>query len=257
MAWPGASAAWPNSAACWSPAMPQIGTPHSAAWPKRPAEGRTSGSRLRGMSKVASSSSHQSPRWMSYSSVRDALLGSVACTCPPVSCHSSQLSTVPKASSPRAARCPAPGTWSSSQRSLVAEKYGSSTSPVSARMRGSRPWAFSCSHSGAVRRSCQTSARCSGSPVARSHSTVVSRWLVMPMAAIFTPARATASRAQASWSAQIWRASCSTQPGCGKCCASSRCATASSRPSRPNTSARELDVPWSSASRASIACPLE
>ena len=36
----------------------------------------------------------------------------------------------------------------------------------------------------AVRRSCQTMARCIAWPVARSHTTVVSRWLVMPMAAM-------------------------------------------------------------------------
>ena len=36
----------------------------------------------------------------------------------------------------------------------------------------------------AVRRSCQTMARCTACPVARSHTTVVSRWLVMPIAAM-------------------------------------------------------------------------
>ena len=55
--------------------------------------------------------------------VREALLTSVACSAPPVSCHISQLSTVPKASSPRsAALLRAPGTWSSSHLSLVPEK---------------------------------------------------------------------------------------------------------------------------------------
>ena len=39
-------------------------------------------------------------------------------------------------------------------------------------------------HSSAVRRSCQTMARWTAVPVPRSHRTVVSRWLVMPMAAI-------------------------------------------------------------------------
>ena len=34
-----------------------------------------------------------------------------------------------------------------------------------------------------MRRSCQTMALAIGSPVLRSHTTVVSRWLVMPMAA--------------------------------------------------------------------------
>ena len=46
-----------------------------------------------------------------------------------------------------------------------------------------------------MRRSCQTIALCTGRPVARSHSTVVSRWLVMPIAAIGRPrAAAIASR---------------------------------------------------------------
>ena len=54
--------------------------------------------------------------------VREALLTSVTCTLPPVSCQISQLSTVPKASSPRSAAARAPGTLSSSQRSLVPEK---------------------------------------------------------------------------------------------------------------------------------------
>jgi hypothetical protein len=47
---------------------------------------------------------------MSNSMVREALLTSVACTAPPVSCHSSQESMVPKASSPRSAAARAPGT---------------------------------------------------------------------------------------------------------------------------------------------------
>jgi hypothetical protein len=103
---------------------------------------------------------------MSKSIVRDALLTSVACSAcgaccagpPPLRFHSSQLSTVPKASSPCAAAIAAPGTWSSSQRSLVAEKYGSMRSPVARCTSGSRPCARSCAHSGSVRRSCQTMA---------------------------------------------------------------------------------------------------
>ena len=61
---------------------------------------------------------------MSKSRVRLALVASVACTRPPVSRQSSQVSTVPKASRPAAAAARAPGTLSSSQASLVAEKYG-------------------------------------------------------------------------------------------------------------------------------------
>jgi len=55
-----------------------------------------------------------------------------------------------------------------------------------------------------------------GAPVARSHSMVVSRWLVMPMAATSTPGRAAiASPATCSCVAAISRGSCSTHPGCG------------------------------------------
>ena len=65
--------------------------------------------------------------------VREALVTSVTCSAPPESFHASQLSTVPKASSPRSACSLRPGMLSSSQASLVAEKYGSSTRPVVSR----------------------------------------------------------------------------------------------------------------------------
>jgi hypothetical protein len=58
-----------------------------------------------------------------------------------------------------------------------------------------------------------------GCPVVRSHTTVVSRWLVMPMAAT-SPAAApifkSASWATPIWLAQISMGSCSTHPGWGK-----------------------------------------
>ena len=117
---------------------------------------------------------------MSKQSVREALDGSVAWTAPPVRRQRSQESTVPKASSPRSARCRAPGTSSRSQRILVPEKYGSSTRPVLRLNSASCPSDLRRSQKGAVRRHCHTMARCTGRPEARSHSTEVSRWLVMP-----------------------------------------------------------------------------
>ena len=48
---------------------------------------------------------------------------------------------------------------------------------------GSRPSARRASHRAVVRRSCQTMARWTGRSVARSQSTTVSRWLVIPMPA--------------------------------------------------------------------------
>jgi hypothetical protein len=80
--------------------------------------GRTAG----GMSSSASSSSSQQQRRMSKSIVRAAFDGSVTCTRPADSCHASQQSIVPKASSPRSARARAPATLSSSHFSLVPEK---------------------------------------------------------------------------------------------------------------------------------------
>ena len=59
----------------------------------------------------------EEPEW-----VREALLASVAWTAPSVSCQTSQLSTVPNASSPASARRRASGTLSSIQASFVAEK---------------------------------------------------------------------------------------------------------------------------------------
>ena len=104
--------------------------------------------------------------------MRDAFDTSVACTAPPVSFHSSHVSTVPKAS---------PSRTPVSRRihsSFVAEKYGSGVSPVRARIES----AGSSRQRSAVRRSCQTIAGCTGSPDARSQTTVVSRWFAIPIA---------------------------------------------------------------------------
>jgi hypothetical protein len=57
-----------------------------------------------------------------------------------------------------------------------------------------------------------------GLPVARSQTTVVSRWLVMPMApmsAAASPAFAMQSRTLAKTALQISSGSCSTAPGTG------------------------------------------
>ena len=72
---------------------------------------------------------------------------------------------------------------------------------------------------GAGARHCQTMAWQTGSPVSRSHTMVVSRWLVMPMAAMssaLAPIWFMADRATPSWVVQISLASCSTHPGRGK-----------------------------------------
>jgi len=103
-----------------------------SAAPSKPALGSPK-SRARGLHlgqqaarDVAGRAAARRPSWlvcMLNSMVREALLTSVACTAPPVSCQISQLSTVPKASSPLLGRLrvrPARGRVSTA--SLVPEK---------------------------------------------------------------------------------------------------------------------------------------
>ena len=69
-----------------------------------------------------------------------------------------------------------------------------------------------------MRVSCQTSALCTGSPVVLSHTSVVSRWLVMPTPAMSSapaPADFIASSTTSWVRAQTSFASCSTHPGFG------------------------------------------
>src|SRR2546427_9705599 len=124
---PGWVHAWPNSAACWSPAIPAIGTrpPNSVVSPYTSLDEPTCGSTERGTPNSFSSSSSQSPVRRLNSIVRDALLGSVTCTRPPVRFHTSHESTVPKASLPAFARARAPGTLRRIHSSLGPEKYAS------------------------------------------------------------------------------------------------------------------------------------
>ncbi len=180
----------------------------------RPLDGTISGRQAIGTwSRSHSSRSHRRLR-MSHSIVRLALVTSVANTAPPVRFQISQESIVP------IARSSSTG-MSRSVRShsiLVPEKYGSSTRPVRSRTSGRAPAAVSSSQRCAVRRSCQTIAVPYGSPVDRFQASTVSRWLVMPIAAMFsTPTAASTSattvRNVCSIACQISAASCSTQPG--------------------------------------------
>jgi hypothetical protein len=148
---------------------------------------------------------------MSNSIVRLAFEGSVANTAPPVSSHTTHASTVPSARSGPAATPPSP----SSHAILVAEKYGSSTSPVRSRTSGRCPAAVSSAQRSAVRRSCQTMARCRGRPVRRSQATTVSRWLVTPMAAMGPFSSVVTPASVARTAAAMSSGSCSTHPGRG------------------------------------------
>ena len=112
------------------------------------------------------------------------------------------------------------------------------------------PRSFKPSQYSEVRRHCQTMALYTGSPVALSQTTVVSRWLVMPMAAISAadaPSLPMASAATPSWVAQISRASCSTHPGWGNIWVNSFWAELQIRPCRSKRMQRLLVVPASNA----------
>ena len=91
-------------------------------------------------------------------------------------------------------------------------------SPVFARKRSWPPSADSLLQIWSVRVSCQTMALCTASPVLRSHTTEVSRWLVMPMperSPLSSPADFRDSATTSEVRAQTSAGSCSTHPGLG------------------------------------------
>ena len=149
--------ACPNNAACWSPAIPEIGIPFgtpgtSVVTPNRPLDGRTVGRTDMGTPSSSHISALHCNVLMSNSMVRLAFEGSVTKAAPAVNFHTSHESIVPMH------KCSIGGTFvcCNSHAAFVPEKYGSSTSPVTAR---TRPRCGSnSSHRPAVRRSCHTMA---------------------------------------------------------------------------------------------------
>ena len=134
----------------------------------------------------ASSTDRSQPRPSGAKSpVTAAFPGSVTWTAPPDSVQASQVSIVPKASSPAADRLRSGSARSRRKASLVAEALGARW----------RPWAWKARHIPTVRRSCQPTPGPTGSPVRRSHRIVDARWLVMPTPATGPPQPARASRA--------------------------------------------------------------
>ena len=99
------------------------------------------------------------------------------CSAPARQVQATQVSTVPKASSPRSARDRSGSAWSRMAATLVAEALGATRMP--------RPW--SSRQVPTVRRSCQPSPGATGTPVARSHTMVEARWLATPTASTGPP----------------------------------------------------------------------
>ena len=100
------------------------------------------------------------------------------------------------------------------------------TNPVFSWIISVWPSAFNWSAIGEDWRDCQTIAFAIGWPVVLSQTTVVSRWLVMPMPAIASGRIPDSINAPAmtDWTEfQISLALCSTQPDFGKYCGNSFC----------------------------------
>ena len=122
--------------------------------------------------------------------------------------------------------------------------------PVLLLIRSVRPSLLRPSQNSEVLRSCHTMALYTGSPVSASHTIVVSRWFVMPIAAMLRPLMSMDVMASAITDAcddHISIGLCSTQPGFGNICVNSFCDTAFVWPCSSKTIALELLVPWSRA----------
>ena len=182
---PGVKQAWPNSAACWSPAIPPICRlpPRccGSVSPKTSLDGRTSGSIARGTSRAPASSSSQSPVWMLKSIVREALVTSVTCSLPPVSFQISQRVDGAEGQLAILRELARAGHVVEDPLDLGAGEVGVDDQPGLCRT--SRLGALFAQRRADARerRSCQTIALWIGRPVLRSQTSVVSRWLVMPM----------------------------------------------------------------------------
>ena len=108
LARPGRVQPWPTREACWSPAMPQMGgAPGSAvAAPTAPDESTTAGIIGKGICKLLRADGSSQAIAGSTSAVTAALVASVTCSAsrpaaaPPERVQATQLSTVPKQSSP-------------------------------------------------------------------------------------------------------------------------------------------------------------
>ena len=147
----------------------------------------------------ASSSSSQSSRSRSSSIVREAFVRSVAWIAPV-----GELPDEPGVD--RAERELAGGSVGAREQPLELA-WPRSTGRGRARCARARARAGSSAQRSAVRRSCQTMARATGRPVRRSHTTVVSRWFVIPIAGSVgrraMPASASASAAASTTLRQI------------------------------------------------------
>ena len=121
----------------------------------------------------------------------------------------------------------------------MAETFGAKRNPLACCSR----------HVPIVRRSCHPIPGPTGSPVARSQTTVDARWFVIPTASTGPPNAASAARAASmTVSASTW-ASNSTSPGAGESGSGSRSCSWCTVASAETIAARTDEVPMSRTSR--------
>ena len=245
---------WPNSAACWSPTIPAIG--RSRRMPSR--RSRRELARGADLRQHRAGDAHQlEARLVPVERVqvhqhRPAGIGRIgrvdAAPMPPVRFQSSQLSIVPKASSPFSARARAPVDVLEQPPDLGAREVGRERQPdglaqavgPSAPRARARASACGCP----ARRSRCGAARPSPDPrhgrlalVGDPDRRDARRPRRRPRRALRRSPRGCAARPR--------RGSCSTQPARGWIWRCSRWSTRAIRPSRSNRISRVLVVPWS------------
>ena len=207
---PAAWQPWPKSAACWSPAIPRISDApaEQLALAHGLVGARRSAAAASGRRRTARAARRPSRASRASASMRARGVRPVG----DVHLAAGQLPDEPacrrcRTRGPAGSRARAAATRASSPRSTDRGRARCARGSARRRARGS---------ASAVRRSCQTIAGATGRPVARSHSSVVSRWFVI--AIVSTSAASPALRAAAARSTlcQISSGSCSTQPGRGK-----------------------------------------
>ncbi len=160
-------------------------SPKTVVSPTTPAQSATRGRVPGSTPNAAHAGSDHWTASRSSSIVREAVAASVTYPAPRrCSSHVSVVVTTPSVV-----------TFSRSQVIFGAAKYGSSGRPVMPASSAARP--LSRSQMAAERRSCQTIARLSGFPVARSQASTVSPWLASATACAGTPGGGQGLRARA------------------------------------------------------------
>ena len=208
--------------------------------PRLPKNRRCGEGRAAGMRRRSRSGRSQSMDEGSMSAVTAAFVASVTwrasrpAPAPPERVQATQLSTVPKQSSPASARARSGSTSSRMAISLVADAFGASRMPSACRTR----------HVPTVRRSCQPMPGATGLPVARSHTMVDALWLAMPTASTGPPSWSAVAATSRTASA-ITEASNSTRPGAGESGSTGAWCTCVTDASGRTTAARTPEVPTS------------